>query len=282
MPSVTMLTAAQTAARHHLSEQDLWVEVRAGRFPAPDKLGASGPHWFDSTVEDPKPRVRTPSRPMSREDHLMHLFDELVVWALDHGNTDVPQTATGRPGIDGRPFPLGARVSAVRTAYNKGKLSKEEIARFESLPGWAWDHLDHQWRLRFASVLSRWPDRTTATDRAWISTQRLRWDQLKPSWRALFDMVPGLIDAQPKSRVDVFVAQAQRWLDANPGKTMADVTYPTLVDAEDGGDPYRLGKTALYYRRRRQGLEGKGRNVLPDDEAKQLEQLPGWDWTIRS
>lgn len=285
-----LMAAAEVATESGLSEDELWAKVRSGEFPAPDRLYGSRrtPMWDAATVADPQPRVPTSAaQKLTRDQQMMHLYDELVVWALEHGDTDVPQGAVGRVMPGGKRFPLGARVSALRYLKSLGDkkqlknpsdaLTAAERRRFESLPGWAWDHFDNQWRRRLASVLSRWPHKLTTQDRKWVSSQRGRWDVLRPEWRELLTAVPGLIEPLERSKVDLFVQAASEWLAANPGKTLTDVTFNTEIVLESG-EIVRLGRRMTYYRRRYRGLEGKGKNPLPAHEVAKIEALPGWTW----
>lgn len=274
------LTAAAVAERLHITEEHLWDMVAAGTFPAPDRMPIRGknrvPVWDQATIADPKPRVPRPGVRLSRRDHLMHLFDEVVWWTLNHGDADIPQHAVGRPGPTGKPFPLGSRVSALRLSYRQGRVAPADRAMFERLPGWTWHHLDSAWKNRFVDVLSRWPDRTTEADKKWLGVQRSRWDKLQPSWQAMFEAAPDMLNPPEASKVRNFVDECWEWMRLNPGKNLADIAYRDTIPGRDG-QPIKLGRKVTYYRRRYTGKETHASRIS-EEEIALIETLPGWLW----
>lgn len=274
-----VLTAPEAAEALGLTERELWAKVDAGAIPAPDRFRKGKPLYNEETIANPEPRVRRPGKGMRREDHIMNLYDEVAFYALKHGDANVPQRALGRTDYTGKPFPLGDRVSALRIARKRGKLSRREVALFTALPGWTWDYGDTQWRLRYQSVVSRYPDQTTEADRIWLSIQRNRFEQLRPDWQRMLTEIDGLLDVSTHIRARLFTEAAVEWLNQHPGKTMEDVAYATVVETADG--PYKLGVKMTYYRRRYRGLEGAGKTKLSSEDAALIESLPGWKWEMR-
>jgi hypothetical protein len=49
-------------------------------------------------------------------------------------------------------YPLGASVATQRNAWDRGKLSAEQIARLEALPGWTWDAFDTKFENGYAHM----------------------------------------------------------------------------------------------------------------------------------
>ena len=98
---------------------------------------------------------------------------------------------------------IGWWISKQRTAYAKGKLSAERIARLERVPGWTWDVLNDAWNTaytilcRFVAVNTRMPFQSERVYDVrigeWINTQRQMYKKGKLSAEriALLDRVPG-------------------------------------------------------------------------------------------
>lgn len=268
------MTAERAAEHLGIPESTLWRKVRAGSLPAPDRfVGArKEPRWQVKTLEA-GPRTRLRKQRMDRKQSLECLFDELCLWVLKHGDARVPQAAEGRK-IGGQAYPLGTRVSALRSAHKQGKLSATETRMFERLPGWTWDYWDAEWRERFGRIIEQYPN-VARKDRVWLTGQRLRWDKLRPEWQQLM-IDADLADTQDASRVSDFVRYARVWLEQNPGLTMRQMTWEATVEVD--GETINVGRKVTYYRRRYRGLEGREPYELSDDDIAQIEELPGWSW----
>lgn len=213
----------------------------------------------------------------------------LQAYANEHGHTRVPQKETVL--LDGQEVALGRRVNQVRTRKRAGKLTPAQVAQLEQLPGWTWDALEPaadraaRWDATFSEVeqhqaqhgdLTKLPQRL----RQWLLRQRraAQAGQLDQHRVQVLLQLPGGIQTPGRSRVEHFAGAAHTWLQANPGSTMADLPRDGAVVHYQGQD-VDLYRRALYYRRRRAGLEGS--RPLPDSEAQVLEKLPGWNWNIQ-
>lgn len=213
----------------------------------------------------------------------------LKAFADEHGHTRVPQKETAQ--VDGQEIALGRRVNQARTRYRAGKLPPEQVTELEQLPGWVWDALEPattraaRWDATFSEVqqhqdehgdLTRLPQRL----RQWLLRQRraAQAGQLDHDRVQVLMKLPGGIRTPGRSRVEQFADAARAWLEANPGSTIADLPRDGSIVQHHGQD-IDLYRRALYYRRRRAGLEAT--RPLPDEEAKILEQLPGWTWQIQ-
>lgn len=213
----------------------------------------------------------------------------LKAYADEHGHTRVPQKETVL--LDGQEVALGRRVNQVRTRYRAGKLTPEQVAELQQLPGWTWEALEPattraaRWDATFFEVeqhqeahgdLTKLPQRL----RQWLLRQRraAQTGQLDNDRVQVLLQLPGGIQTPGRSRVEHFAGAARVWLEANPGSTIADLPRDESV-VEYQGQDVDLYRRALYYRRRRAGLESS--HPLPDSEAKILEQLPGWTWEIQ-
>lgn len=212
----------------------------------------------------------------------------LQAYADEHGHTRVPQNETVL--LDGREVALGRRVNQTRTRYRAGKLTPDQVAQLEQLPGWVWDALGPatraaRWDATFAEIdqhrtehgdLTKLPQRL----RQWLLRQRraAQAGQLDQDRVEILLQLPGGIQTPGRSRVEHFAGAARTWLQAHPGSTIADLPRDGAVVHYQGQD-VDLYRRALYYRRRRAGLEGS--RPLPDNEAKILQQLPGWTWQIQ-
>lgn len=165
-------------------------------------------------------------------------------------------------------------MTKVRAAYRAGRVPAAARTAFESLPGWSWDENAASWHRRFADVLTRWPTRLSASDKAWLASQRGRLDRMPPDRAEALRAVPGLLEYKGNRRVHEFVEAVTVWLDEHPGATAGDVTYAATVDV--GGRSIPVGRRAGYYRRRYLGKESS--RALSVEEIAAIESLPGWLW----
>src|SRR5699024_10348117 len=126
--------------------------VEKGKFPAPARFQRKhDPKWSTKDIaaskdtrKDPRDGVRltrAQRNEITRANAVKRLLDEVRWWVWVHGSADVPSRATGRV-IGGKPYRIGAKVTATRSAYRRGALSASEIAAFDALPGWTWDHVN--------------------------------------------------------------------------------------------------------------------------------------------
>lgn len=267
-----LLTDVEAAAARHMTLDDFHADLDAGHLPAPSRFmkdpvtGELSGYW----ASDDTP----PSDLSARERRIEVLLGELRWWLLRHGNLVIPTNAVSRPvASKNTPYRIGMRVADLRTSYRLGRLSAEDIARFEALPLWGWDHKDIVWKARFDRIIHTWPV-LSDSDRAWLNNQRRRTSALRPTWRAMLDARPELSQPQAHSQVAKFFAAAQLWLSRNPGRSMYSCGYRDTVEID--GQVYPLGRRVIYYRRRWAGLEG--RNPMTTADVAMIERLRGWSW----
>lgn len=168
---------------------------------------------------------------------------------------------------------LGSWVSVQRE--KREALTRERRAELEALPGWTWDPHEDRWR-RGYELVRKFGDReghTRVPDRhvedginigSWVLTQRTNRDKLSTERRELLEALPGW----------VWDAYADRW---QQGYTRL-VKYtdehgtsqvPNRYETEDG---FQLGQWVNALRPR------KKNGSLRPENAKQVEELPGWTW----
>lgn len=296
--------------------------VATRKFVAPSKFDvyedASGVtrvrgYWPAAQVENPADDPA--GAEARRRAHIAELLDECRYYFWTHAEGNIPQKATtdrqvwsrrreavlddaGDPLLDEQgkpvrewhevmaPYPVGQRVSALRSAKKQGKLSRAEIKAFESIPGWAWNHDDQKWLERLEDVKSRWKRGTLrAEDRTWLYNQRLRSrmkndrgeDVLRESWQKHLSRLPDdLRFGRGQSRVKEFVAACEQWMVENAPLSTFAMPYAATVTVD--GETVPVGRRATYYRRRYHGLEGS--QPLPPEEIEMIEALDGWDWAM--
>lgn len=278
------LTLVEVADAEGVAEATIRKRVEKGQFPAPSRFRRkTEPVWSAKAlarVADPEPAVedhltRDERNEITRAEAVARLLDEVRWWVWQNGDAAIPSRATGRV-INGRPYRIGAKVTGTRTAYRRGLLSAAEIAEFEALPGWSWDHVGDSWKARFDDVMTRWPTRLTSDDNAWLSVQRARYESMPQDRQRILASVPGLLTYQGNRRVDQFIEAVSRWLDENPGRTTFSIGYRDEVKVR--GEVVKVGRKVTYYRRRYAGMEG--RQPLSAEEVARIEALPGWSWEL--
>lgn len=280
------LTLVEVAESEGVSERTIRSRIEKRAFPAPARFHRKHePRWSANDIAaakdispDPHDEVRLTRderNEITRAEAVQRLLDEVRWWVWTNGSADIPSRATGRV-VGGRPYRIGAKVTSTRSAYRRGALSATEIAAFESLPGWTWDHVADSWRARFDDVITRWPTRLTSEDRAWLATQRARIDSAPEERKRLLKSVPGLLEYKGNRRVDEFIEAVARWLDEHPGQSTYSIGYRDEVKVR--GETVQVGRRVTYYRRRYAGLEGK--QEMSEAEIARIEALPGWTWQM--
>ena len=269
------LSLSDVALREGVTERTIRTRVESARYPAPSRVAKDGPHWAAKDVDlfaaGEHPAFHPIGEP--RRQWLAKLLDEARWWVWAHGSASIPTSAAGRC-VGAQSSRLGPRVTKVRAAYREGRIPSGARAAFEALPGWSWDENTAAWQRRFDDVLSRWPSRLSAQDKAWLASQRARLDRMSSDRAAALRGVPGLVDYKGNRRVHEFVEAVTVWLDEHPEATAGDVTYAST--AEVGGATVPVGRRAGYYRRRYLGKESS--QALSVDEIALIESLPGWSW----
>lgn len=213
-------------------------------------------------------------------------LEELDLYIAEHGHAAVPQATTTR-NVNGKPYPLGRKVNVTRSRYRAEKLDADRAAQLQERPGWEWDAELARWQQKLGQVRAYYDEHHSLNGiptalRQWVLRQRWQAKKdkenvkekgvLSPEQVKQLAEIPGILSTEP---LDDFVGAAHRWLEQNPGKTMADLQARERVDTANHHG-YPVGKKVIYYRRRRAGLDGT--HPLPDVDAARLEQLPGWSW----
>ena len=175
-------------------------------------------------------------------------------------------------------YRLGQWVSVQRTAYTKGKLASDSVARLEALPGWSWHAREHIWEegleylaaLPHARVmlhvlqtyvkdgyrLGEWVARQRAAyTKGQLTADRIgrleavpgwSWNTRTDSWKEGFGYLCRFVEREGHARVP-------------------------QDHAEDG---YRLGQWVSGQR------IAHARAQLDADRAAHLEELDGWTWEV--
>lgn len=281
-------TLTRLAKELGIPSTDVRSLVEARRLPPP-RTFTPGPRWPAGTELD------NFVPPAASSTRVRQLFDEVCFWYWEQGHSRIPQRGRGRQlakpkrarppagsqqDDDKAPasFPLGFQVSELRAAYRRERLSEVDIDLFErTFPDWSWDPAADDWEQRFRSVIGRWPE-LTDDDRAWIRLQRRRWESLGEHRQGLLTQQSGLIEAHNPSRVDEFVEAVRDWMDESGASSAAHIPYQATVMIK--GFKYPVGRKVTYYRRRYQGLEGRGKNALGDADIASIESIPGWSWAM--
>jgi hypothetical protein len=167
--------------------------------------------------------------------------------------------------VNGTPYWLGKRVSQLRIAYRKALLDPATIAELEQRPGWTWRVREDRWAQMWDTSCTRLEAHAAAGVRIpdlaecdrptyqWLLRQRHHLQTLTPTQQTRLRRILGAL--QPRDRrVAAFVQAAQRWLAADPTRTMAQLRYADSVTLPNG-EAVPLGRRCTYYRRRYHHLE---------------------------
>jgi hypothetical protein len=173
-------------------------------------------------------------------------------------------------------YNLGKWVSHQRNNRDKGRLTSDNIARLEALPGWVWDPLQTAWEKGYQSLQvfvareghARVPNKHVEGNfkiGSWITNQKtaLRKGRLSPDRVARLQALPGWVWDQEEARWEEAFDRLQSFARREGhARVLAD---------------YREGDFALgpwVQRQRRAWKTGR----LAPDRAVRLEALPGWVW----
>jgi hypothetical protein len=197
-------------------------------------------------------------------------FQLVEQYAEANGNTRVPDSYRVED------FGLGAWVVIQRGAYRKGKLTAERVRRFESLPGWVWDHHAANWEEGMEMLIEfvrdqghcRVPQRTPFKDYplgTWVARQRRDYarDTLSVDRRHRLEQVPGW----------TWNPQADSWerafdLVQNYVREHGNARVPDAYSVNG----FRLGSWVGIQR----AAYRKG--TLAADRKRRLQSLAGWVW----
>ena len=171
---------------------------------------------------------------------------------------------------------LGRWVSKQRTPAKLDLLSKEQAARLESLPGWAWDAHAARWENAYLA-LTRFamreghasPPQGLLEDSLplgdWVNSQRAFYsrDVLSAERRRLLEQVPTWTWTPNESQWETAFAALEAFVRREKHASPAGTTVESGVAI--GG----------WVSRQRQARK---RGTLSADRVSQLEALPGWRW----
>jgi hypothetical protein len=171
-------------------------------------------------------------------------------------------------------FELGRWVSRLR--FRQDQLSKEQISRLESLPGWTWDSNKHSWDAH-ASALEFFTAREGHARAPqghremglhigrWVSNQRTRREQLTPDQIIRLETLPGWAWDANVFYFDEGVSALKSF------RNRVGHPRPSRQHMEAG---FPLGRWVRDTRERR--------NELSDDQKARLDTIPGWVWEINA
>lgn len=185
---------------------------------------------------------------------------ETTAWGRSFGEYSAHIKQTGRP-----PAPrtsLYFWASRQRIAYASGSLTAARISQLENLPGWTWNRYEESWLEHYrqvekmVSVGGSYPPCRSSLGR-WLNTQRksYRLGLLSAENIALLEGLPGW-----------------RW-----AKRSWDEQFIVLSDyvADNGRLPQLKTARGHWIRKQRAAFRV---GELTADQARRLENLPGWSW----
>jgi hypothetical protein len=199
-------------------------------------------------------------------------YQRLRLFAEREGDAQVPQQHIE----DG--FRLGQWANSQRTARQAGRLSKERVARLESVPGWKWRESEEEsWERGFshlqlfvereehARVPLGHPEDSFALG-GWVALQRNRYraGRLDADRVRRLEELPGWVWNPHKAAWEKAYSRVEAFL-TREGHALVGVQY---VD-DDG---FKLGQWVSNQRTAYKA----GR--LPETRVARLEALPGWAW----
>lgn len=201
-------------------------------------------------------------------------FSRLVEYTRREGDCSPPRThAEGD-------VKLGSWVTKQRRRYKDGKLSAEQRARLESIPGWAWDLREGKWEDGFARLTDfarREGHARVPADCVedgfnlgqWVSNRRndFKCNSLDDERVRKIEAVPGWL----------WNARDQTWEEGiEKLKAFARREGHARVPRSHNEGDYTLGRWVNAQRTSYQN--GK----LSEERTHRLEAVPGWVWLTRA
>ena len=141
-----------------------------------------------------------PSRADSEPERFANAVSALRAYAGEHGTCAIPPDVRLPDGRD-----LGSWVHKQREAYRRGRLTEDQIADLETVPGWYWDRREHLWEQGLTRIRAYAAEHDTADVPreyvtgdgfklgSWVIQRRIdnRAGRLSPSRAAALEALPG-------------------------------------------------------------------------------------------
>ena len=199
-------------------------------------------------------------------------FRRLEAHARTHGDTRMVRTYVDPE--DG--YRLGAWAHNQRSAFSRGRLDAERIARLNSLPGWAWDANEGAWEDNYRKLAEYAaehghcsPTKSTLHDRqrlgAWVNLQRSLRNKgkLRPDLADRLGALPGWVWSVNDAKWEEGFSQLADYVEEHG---------TALVPARLRHNNYPLGS---WVPKQRDIYRTGG---MTPDRTERLEGLPGWSW----
>ena len=205
------------------------------------------------------------------EDSWEEKYEAVKMFAARVGHARVPQNHR-EDGLS-----IGSWVGVQRD--KRDELTPEQRTRLETLPGWSWKPHEDRWQRAYELVRqfgereghTRVPDRLVEDGvniGSWVLTQRMNRDKVSADRKKLLEALPGWVWDAYTDRWERGYSRLVKYTKEN-GTSQVPFQYVT----EDG---FQLGQWVNTVRSR------KKTGSLRTENAKQLEELPGWTWTPKA
>jgi len=169
-------------------------------------------------------------------------------------------------------FKLGAWCHSQRN--KRDELSKERVARLESLPGWVWSQFAAQWEEGYAQLQvfaeqeghARPPQGFKTVEGlslgTWVGTQRANRDQLSVEQTTKLELLQGWVWDIAAFQFEQAFAHLQTFVERE-----GHARVPNRFKTAEG---YALGTWVSNKRRKK--------NSLSEELIARFDSLPGWAW----
>ena len=212
------------------------------------------------------------------EDH----FEALTQFVDRESHARVP--SNHEEFVGGRPYSLGSWAARRRSEYQNGKLARDRVELFESVPGWAWS-LKEESLQRNVLALQQFVQREghgrvppshkeqfsgePVSLGTWVKSMRRKESQgaLDPQLRSRLEAVPGWVWDPYQSGFDLHLRALRQFADREGHAKVLQKHVERVGDVE-----VRLG--AWVNKRRAEYKKGK----LSKERIELLDAVPGWIW----
>lgn len=264
-----------------LSALDSWVRDHGGSAVVPPdavvttssgtsyQLGAVSQEVLELSRAGELSDARADSLTALLRPEFNEFLERLDTWVAETGNASPGQhDVFTQP--DGSAYPIGRRVSSYRERYKLGDLSFIHVLALERRRGWHWSF----WHQRVEDLRHYVEEHGSVAGLRTHDPVLFRWlvrqrkADLSDEQRRMLEQIPGALAA--RTGPEGFAEALTRWLEDEPGRTLADLRTATTFDT--GAAITAIGKQASYYRSRYR--TGK----LIQDTIDIISQIPGWTW----